>query len=247
MASTFSNTAGFDRQVDQLARRFTPAAVFLAKEIASVAARAMFAASPHDTNRFRRGWAVANNAAGLAPMPVPPVVKSKYAEQRRERLGRQIDRLKRTIAGLTGQIDRDEGKMRNWYDVPGRKPDKFYRQLKRDATRNYNRRQRLLDVLEAARREIAQYDDTAILIGGRKRKEGKDFGFSNLATVRRTVYGGSGRVYEGRGQVLVELRNLEAHASIVDSKFKVVAAGRAATRSLGGRAMAQMAAKRLTA
>ena len=106
---------------------------------------------------------------------------------------------------LEYQVSKWEGIVRNYGD----RRDKHYRKAVR--------------IRDRARETLANFlaaEDPAILIGGRKVT--KRFGVSNLASVRTTVFGGTGRIIEHQGETIVEMHNKEPHASIVERRTKVV-------------------------
>lgn len=168
--------------------------------LADVAGRAFARLSPRDTNRYVRAWIEAVGQAGSSPMPLPALVASKGAEYIRKRITRQwVDQHRQRL--------RLEKLLSAWYP-PGRKIGAWGRKKQRELEKMKKREERLAQEIET----LAGSEGVAvILIGGR--------GKNGFATVRTKYYGGRGHVDVASG--IVYLSNMEPHAAIIESKFKV--------------------------
>lgn len=180
---------------------------------------------PRDTNRLVRGWAMANNTAGLRPIVLPPLAVSKRREQAQDRLVDQVAFWKRIVARYHRQ-GRDDRWARN-------------AELKLERSR---------DALE---RFLG--DRYALVIG--LFSSLTDTGGRSLAVQVRTQLNKQGEVHGGRGLLTVAggepvfvMHNREPHASFPKNRAPVAEALRRAKQSaLRRKGMKKAMARRLTA
>lgn len=172
-------------------------------------------AAPRDTGRFVRGWAQANNAAGLPYIPVPPLNRASRHEQILRRLQKQVSWWNFVVSACEKQGRRDK-----WY------------------TKAQNK-------LERAKEEVRKFADTpgeaviAINLRGSARFEG------GMTTVRNKVYGGEGSIDRVGTQVFVRLHNREPHASIVESRTHVLGQAQRRLKGAGLRRVRPTLAQKL--
>lgn len=168
---------------------------------------------PHDTNRLKRGYAMAANQANLGPFPVPDVQASKYRKDLGNRLSYQIAKFENSVAFW-------ERIIQTRYLSKGRK-GKWLRDAqskKRTAEKRLARAKEEADKFGAT--------DSALVIF-RSSKSGLTM------TVRDKVYGGEGREISRPGFHGYQIHNLEPHASIVEKNTRVVAKALADGKALG--------------
>lgn len=199
-----------------------------------------------DTNRYVRGWAIASNEAGLPAIAVPAVQRSKYADTYLKILGDQVDAFAWRVAQLERLIE--ERFRRTGRAMRGVYYQELYRKL--EGPRGARMR------LERAREELAMaakrhaMDAPDYLFIGLYNKDGiytpikgartKGRTARQLATIRTKVYGGAGRVVVNDAQSVFILRNLEPHASILESRWHYAAMALRMARSTG---VSRMSAK----
>lgn len=191
------------------------------REAGSVFTRTVFEIAPRDTNRYLRSWAEANNKAGLPPVPLPPVVPSKRAQQYINILQDQVDTFKARVAKIEKIIQ--EKFLNKGYRTTGKFYNKLYNQLEgpRGARWRLDRaRQELIMALENQRveggtflfmglfNELGQYRPVVGATSGGKTKR-------QLATIRLKVYGGDGKIMEAPHETILNLRSLEPHANFL--------------------------------
>lgn len=194
--------------------------------------------APRDTNRFVRGWAEAVNSAGLGSVPVPPIVPSKLHDKLAPRLEQQaaywtrIAEQKEAAAAYWRRVYENRYKRANRRDRWERDCAARLRKAEKYAVRA-----RKLAV--RAQEELADLNGnpSAVVIFGKKKKPGlrsdEDLRTGRLHTVRTPIYGGSGATVNLNGRTYVRLRNKEPHASIVESRTRVVARALSAARGAG--------------
>lgn len=192
------DTTRFQARMRQI-RRMTPAARQEALgEVVGLVSRVAQATLRHDTNRNRRGWAMAHNAADAAlrgalggPVPVPALTASRRAKSNLARLVKRKTYLQRLL--------------RSWYGDSGagpttRKPDRWHGKL--------------VAALRKVEEQLQNYDEYSLIIGPRA-----SAGLSAWANIlRHKVYGGTSRIVQHGERTLVTLHNLEPHSSIVESR-----------------------------
>lgn len=236
MATTLDR---FQKQVADAQAGAARGAEWYAREIGHRAAQIMVRFSPTDTRRYLRGWAIANNSAGLPRVAVPPLRPGKIAGIAEDRLEEQI----RSLTNLRQKARRDET---YWAEVlsvrytrPGRKLDRWgniYRQNLDKATRRADKIEKTLDRAVQALsllRSINATGGAAVVFFGKKQKAGRDPGLATVARVDGRTYGGEGRVVVTGDRAFTVLTNKEPHASIVESRSRVVRLAKMALSSRG--------------
>lgn len=230
MTTTFR---GLDRQRRRAEAAISSASRWAVQEVAREALTFMWRISPRDTNRYSRAWAMANNAAGLRPLPVADVKATAYAAKYRARLEAQVNRARRQYETAKRINDYWTTLVSVRYDRTGRR-GRWERDARRKQAAALKRELRAQEVWRRATVELELFSETGLVIGGRKagRRPG-ELRLSDLSTVRVKEYGGTGAVVAtGRGWV-VTATNLEPHAAIVERRHRVVARAQAMTRARG--------------
>lgn len=184
------------------------------RSLADKAADAFERISPRDTNRYVRAWLEAAGGAGSNPRPIPVLQASKNAAYIRKRIVGQYVEQHRAVL-------RTEKWINSWWP-PGSKINAFARSQLNRLAKMKKREERLL---EEIRTLDASPTDAVLLIGGR--------GKNGFATVRTRIYGGTGFVDVGAG--VMYMRNMEAHAYIVESKRAIKKIVGRYVQLLGGR------------
>mgnify|MGYP007005600441 CR=1 FL=1 len=164
--------------------------------------------APYDTNRYIRGWQLAIQAAGSGvegakTRQVKALKESRFMAQNFDRLDRQVKRLEKARSGLVNRLQK-------WFYGTGRPLGKWGRR----AEAKVAQLDKLIVRAKVQRRLIDDDEGTALVIG-------RGYG-RRLTTVRTKVYGGTGRSFSRGGRASLYLRNLEPHASIVESNSRVV-------------------------
>lgn len=86
---------------------------------------------------------------------------------------------------------------------------------------------RAVKTRDRAREELAKLDPTSIAIFGNSKKRRLD------VTVRNKVYGGKGFRSHVAGRTFITIHNLEPHASIVESRNRVVRSAQSRMKAFG--------------
>jgi len=235
--------AEFTRRAKALQTQEVYAREQAARDGTSAAMLHVFGHARRDTRRFVRGWAMANNMAGLPSLPVENVRVSNYAEKYLEILGDQVDTFKAKAERLDYLI---ESRFRR-VNRPMR--GRYYNELSTDLTRTLMRLEKAREQLrEAARRHelnipdylfmgVFNYRGQYVPMKGTKTK-GKTA--RQLASVRVKVYGGWGRRYHNPEGTYYVLHNLEPHTTLVERRDRVVADGLAVARLMGVRRITEL-------
>lgn len=197
-------------------------------------------AARRDTNRYVRGWALANNMAGLPSIPVPQIVPSKYAETYLKILGDQVD----TFSMRAAQLDRliEDRFRRTGRPMRG----VYYRELSGKLERTLVRLEKAREELrKAARRHELKIPD--YLFMGLYNKGGiytpikgvnsKGKTARQLVSIRTKVYGGDGRMVVTDTATIFQLHNREPHATLVEHRWGYVWVALRFARSTGIRQM----------
>lgn len=192
--------------------------------------------APTDTNRYLNGWLLAGQAAGISQIPTRPLRQTRYHEQMVDRLDMQLLRIRREIKRIQERLELIYGRR----GLDPRRSDFGRRNLAR--LRLLQKRevvaQRELDTIMAGGSYIVIFGKA----GRRSEKTGRIIG-ERLTTLRTTIAGGTGEVIRVAGRVVVELRNREPHARLVEKRVRAVARTMAVARQLGvkraGRAYVQ--------
>ncbi len=178
--------------------------------------------APRDTNRFVRSFVEAGEKIGVRGVPKPPIKASSRYQLYLKALVRQVARFDSLIAMW-------EGRAKNWYEAKGRTGEPYYRKIQNTIRSLERKRRRAFEELEKAKgNEAIIFMDEHGDIVGTNAYRGRD-----VSTVRVKVYGGDGRIVVANGQVGAVLHSLEPHANLVERRFKVVAAAKAASRRAG--------------
>jgi len=156
-----------------------------------------------DTNRWANGWAQASNMAGVGPIVVRPLNKASRHSQIIRTLHAQ-HRLWQRI------VDRYEmqGRKDKWYNRAVRKRDKAVEQIRR----------------------FADTPEEAVIVINMYRNSKYEGG---LATIRHKIYGGTGSAIDVGDRSYTRLHNLEAHATLVEYKFRTLRAAERRVWRLG--------------
>lgn len=241
------NTDGFMGKMRALASaRRVKARTTAAAAGALVFTETIMQSARRDTNRYVRGWAIANNEAGLPAVPVPAVQRSKYADTYLKILGDQVDAFSYRVAQLERLIEdrfRSTGRpMRGVYY------QELYRKLEGPRGARMRLERAREELAKAAKRHAMNAPDYLFI--GLYNKDGvytpikgaKTRGRTarQLATIRTKVYGGAGRAIVNDAQSVFILHNLEPHASILESRWHYAAMAMRMARSLG---VSRMSAK----
>lgn len=203
------------------------------QEMARQVCRVAFASANHDTNRFRRAIALMHNqmlpagGGGRDAIPVPPLRQSDEVLTQRKRLERQIKQSGARVKSADKTIE-------TWDPIANRvdPPPKSLLAMRGNASR----KRKAAAIVRAAKRtkrkaekqvaraeeELALFDRSpfAIVMGGRRTKSAAALG--RLSTVRTKVYGGTATVRELGAMTVVELRNKEPHARIVEKRDRTM-------------------------
>ncbi len=204
MAIIKVDLTGFIRKTGILARRgVTQVSRVTVEDAGKAAVRTFTAISPKDTHRYVAAWQRAGNDAGIGPITVDAIVKSKSYSKNFTKLKRQ-----------TEFWIREEKRWKRNLESYDRRHRKASSKSYRDAKAKYAKIVKLRD------RAIQQYQlldadpGTAIVIRGRNTVKATSLG--QLATVRTKIYGGSAQwLFTGSNWIL-RLVNLEPHARIVE-------------------------------
>lgn len=203
---------------------------------------AVLATSPTDTNRYKRGWAQALNAAGLGPVAVPEITRSRLADELKARLELQLERFEARAEKKKKAAEYWQKVYANRYARAGRK-DRWERDCAARRDRAAKDAATARKQAERAAEQLRLFDPRGLVVWGRRGKGGK-LTLGEVATVRTKVYGGRGVVVgTGSGAYLL-LHNLEPHASIVESSDRVVARAFSAVKRPGVTRRARDAAAR---
>lgn len=194
-----------------------------------------------DTQRYVRGWAMANNMAGLPRVPVPNVRPSKYAETYLKILGDQVDAFAGRVAKYEYLI---ESRFRR-VNRPMR--GRYYNELNSALNRAYTRLERAREELKNAARKHSINIPDYLFIGlynkdGQYRpmigKNTRGRTARQLATIRTKVYGGTGRAVINDYQSVFVLHNREPHVTLLEARYHYVASAARMARVLGVKKMA---------
>lgn len=243
-------------------RRMSSVSPVARREAAMLMAQAVmkhvYAIAPTDTHRYKRAWVLANNAAGLPTLPPPPITKAKWYDkiemalrkdlkrwEENEQYWRMIMKTRYEDKGRVFYKNRARSIMQGGairksnYSKGG---GKSYRQLGKAGGVNYwyqdavNKMMNAKRAAEQVRNELQKLISTPAdaVIAFNFMSAGKD---GRRLTVRNLIYGGDGRVVHDpspAGSTVVVLHNKEAHASLVEWRFKTLRlAGAGFVRELG--------------
>lgn len=159
-----------------------------------------------DTGRNLRGWQLCYNSIGEGKVPVQTVKPSRVRDAIRKKLEAQVDRL----AAVRATYER-------WIEIQKRRKGHegwpSFRKL-------VKKHKRIREIEDRALEQLFIYQtdtsEATLLIGGRRTKA--QYSKSRLRTVRTgmRLFGGDSRVYRAGSRWLIEIRNREPHARILE-------------------------------
>lgn len=180
--------------------------------------RLLLKESPQDTRRYIAGWIQAANQAGIGGgIPVPAIRRSKYADK-------LIVRLERQLIFLQKQVARAEEAEKFWAGVYANRYERYNRRDRwamdclRKLEKARKRAKTMSDLVQFASDQLSKFkngDAGEIVIWGKK--EARVTAKRAYASVRDKVYGGTGRWRRAGYRTFLELKNNEAHASLVEA------------------------------
>lgn len=232
MTTTSVNVRGLVAKINAI-RRDLPNAERHAVALLGRAQVDLFQAiSPRDTNRYVRGWLAAGNSAGVGSWSLPPIEESRSHV-------RSVARVEAQLRGYARRLQAAEKNAEYWHRLYQRRyadtnrRDRWERNAKDRVRRADVRAEKLRVLVERLTETLAQLraDPSAIVIGGRRTKS--DLAVGRLITVRDREYGGVGAIIQSGDRTYIRLHNLEPHASIVESRSRVVGRVVAALRIAG--------------
>lgn len=250
------DNSGLKRKLAELERAGASASVASLKVMGREFGISILSLAPRDTNEYARDWAMALNAAGVGPFTVPDLRKSGFADRLIVRLENQVSKYQ----AIANQKERSAAFWRrvyeNRYAKTGRKGE-YERDCRAKLQRAEARAKKSLQLLAFSKEQLELLrasDGAGIVIWGRSRKDadgnviasgGDDLRRGALASVRTRAYGGTGRIIQGVGdEVYLILHNKAAHATIVESRHRVLARSYAAVKRPGVQRGAKDAAVR---
>lgn len=197
--------------------------------------------APRDTNRYVRGWQQAQNdisrgGTTVAPVPLSVIKPGRYAAGILTRIRKQSSYWTAVRIKLQHRVD----------------------DLRRAGVKdNGPRMTRALATLEKVKaieerakeslRFMQENPDTAthaILIGGKRTQN--PYAFGRLARVDAKFHGGFARFYSVGNQTYIEVKNLEPHANIVESRTQLMRTALGAVKAYGFRSIRGAYIKQLT-
>mgnify|MGYP007005604090 CR=1 FL=1 len=196
----------------------------------------MIRTAPRDTNRFANANVQAAQQAGIGPLPAPimPLANSKYIAQMEDAADRQVARWEKAAAYEEKQIAiLDNLKRLYGGDAVILKAQPFDPGTIDERLRRHEKAWvKATGYVQRANEEKAKLTPTSIAIGlyGRGRK-GRAIG----TQIVKTVYGGDGRVLSSADATVIELRNKEPHARILESRLGWAKKAKAGIRQAGGK------------
>lgn len=215
-----ANLQGWARRTESLRRNVPAMSRASAVELANQVARFMQVQPHQDTHRWSRGFIDAARSVGATDVPLPVVVPSKYWVNLKNALLRYRN-LMRT------RYQEAEAALTLLYPTP---PQNTRRGL---YARLLAKKEKARERLQKAQENLWALGDnpTAIVIhAGLGGFAGGGSGSRRPPQVVTRIYGGSGQIASGPSGAVVRLVNREAHARIVESKFGVMRAVRAAAQ-----------------
>lgn len=153
--------------------------------------------APRDTGRYRRGAAMAANAAGQS-LAVPEVRSSRFAQRYRRILEDQIFDFERDLSEATIAEASST--------ATGVRRERLRKRIERARKR-----------IQRAREELAAFEASGgtavVMVAGKGRR---------LTTVRARLYGGSASFRSREGESTLAARNREPHARLVEARQPLV-------------------------
>lgn len=224
--ATRIDSSGWRRKKARLQKRRLNGRIDATKELGSEVARYIVNFGPHDTQRFRRSYAMAHNDIAEQRLLLPTLEPSKSLTKIASRIARQL----KTAEAQVERWDRNVAsyRARKTVSTPsGKEAQKYLRQWKK---------QRDQAKVQLERLEEAEGVESIILIGGRKRKRAGAGGpKSGVARVSVEVFGGGARIIDRGGRLFAELHSYEPHTNLVNRRTRVISNAVNAVRASGGR------------
>lgn len=187
----------------------------------------------YDTGRYARAYAMAHNqllpwasAGVILPVALPELRPSDYLGMIRRRTEKQLERLELAEDRWFRLKESDERR-------PNHRRWKSYRAKLKILDRIEKSMERALEQWKAAREAAgagvsAEDGAAAIFIAGRKTKT--RFRLSNVGRVIRRIFGGEARLIRAGTMSVVEIRNMEPHARIVERRTRLMSRALAEAR-----------------
>lgn len=205
--------------------------------------------APRRTNRYVNGWIHAvNDIIRRSGASIPGVrtiepfpLRQESGDRIRDILETQLERLYKDREYKQSLVERDEKRMAR------RKKKRAYwkstKQTKKDL-------RKIEKAIARAEETLAKFSDAdaagaaVILIHGRKTK--RKYSLSSLASIREKVYGGEGRIIETASGFVVQVKNKEPHARIVERHTRAGRRVRAILKATGLKTVSRKALNELT-
>lgn len=225
----------WERRKQRATERRTQARTAMLRSIMLEPVSEMIRTSPTDTNRFRNANVQAAQEAGIGPLParIMPLQTSKYydiiqaAAQRQidgwERVSKQAEKQIAILDNLKRKYGGDAVVLKVQATDPGTIDDRIRRQEKRWLKAQKN--------IQRAKEEAAKVGPTSIAIGAFAPRRGRAIG----TQIIDRVYGGSATVRSGEDVTVIELRNKEAHARILETRLGWAKKAKSGIRKSGGK------------
>lgn len=226
--------SNFRRRTAEWVRRTPKAEKYVVSKMAGEFVGKVLSNSPTDTNRYIRGWIKAANAASIGTaFALPPLRRSKLADVLAVRLESQLRKWEKALVDAEQFAKFWTDLYQKRYVATGRR-GKWATDCRNKMNKAIRRRDKVAEIVRIATEQLAEYnngDGAQIVIFGRKTKG--EFAKSRLTTVRAKIYGGDAKWLTVKGRTLLELHNLEAHASLVENHRGVVRRAMSSVRSIG--------------
>lgn len=220
------------------------------REALGPAMRSLELKSPTDTNRFVNSWLIGAHQVGLQRFvgPVRPLQESKYIDEQRRAVERQVDGFKnrvvywrRQVAVLSRMVAKHGGKavLPTKSELGGgrRLQDRLREAEKKlaKAAENVERAQK-----EAAKLTRSKY---AIVIGTFGQRKGRTIG----TQVIDKVYGGTGVIRHTDESTSVSIVSHEPHTAILEKRLRLARDAKAGIRTAGIRSASKTLVKEMNA
>lgn len=187
---------------------------FIMLEVLDQAARYM-AMQPHqDTRRWSRAWIQAANMAGAKKVAIPPVGESRYWRDLYVAVKRFRDQQRELVRVIEAELALMFPK------IPKNPTRGVYGKKLRALNRAKDRLRKSQIMLEA----IGSDKRAIVLHAGKGAVFGAQGGSTRPPQVVTKVYGGGGSIVSDQRGALARLENYEAHARVVESQYRILAA-----------------------
>jgi len=209
--------------------------------LANEVVRFIITKAPRDTNRYVRGWQAAQNDISKASrtvgsVPLDTIRPSRYAAQ-------ILTRIRKQASYWTAVRTKLEQRAETYRSSGVKEGSPRMTRLLKSVEKVKEIERRARDML----RDLNENPDSAthaILIGGKKSLNPYTFG--RLARSSRAFYGGYARMADIGGETFIEVKNLEPHANIVESRTRLMRSALSAVRGQGLKTVRGAYIKRLT-